>query len=265
MEPSKKRKKHVLKTSRNQPLTEGVPLAKIVSRDLVEAPDLVMVHSAKSIAAESFRRLTSRISNDDRSSTHVIVVTSAAPSEGKSFVAMNLALAFASGSEEKTIIVDADMRRPALGRWLQPAPQLGLSEVLRGKTTIDHVTFGLKDYALSILPAGEPAADAVELLSSKNAARLIHDLRDKYDRVILDTPPVVPFTDADTIGRLADGVLLVARADQTSTAMFKQAVQSITTTRMLGIVLNDTTMSLLNRGRYQERNYYHQYYDRERK
>jgi len=252
------------KTSEDGPLTAGVPLAKIVARELIDAPDLVMLHSAKSIAAESFRRLKSRIANDERSSNQVMLVTSAAPSEGKTFVSMNLAMAFASGDEERTLIVDADMRRPALGRWLAPPPQIGLSEVLRGKTEIDHVTFELKDHPLSVLPAGEPARDSVELLSSKRMSQLMRDLRDRYDRVILDTPPIVPFTDADAIGRLCDGALLVARADQTSKQMFKQALLSITTTRLLGIVLNDTTLNLLNRNRYQERYYYHQYYERDR-
>ncbi len=171
--------------------------------------------TARSVAAEKFRRLKTLLGNDEAGAARVIVVTSATPREGKSVVALNLALAFASDRKTETLLVDADLRRPTVERWLVPPPSLGFADLLAGKVDPEHAVIRLKDLSLEVLPAGRPPDDPVDLLSSDTCRTLIALFRERYHRVIIDTPPVVPFTDADVIGRCADGVLLVVRSGQT--------------------------------------------------
>ena len=98
------------------PVAEGVPLAKLIKRKLVARPELVMVSNKRSIWAERFHRLRTILVNREKENdqTQVIVVTSAAPEDGKSMISMNLALAFAADKDERTLIIDADLRRPTI-------------------------------------------------------------------------------------------------------------------------------------------------------
>jgi capsular exopolysaccharide synthesis family protein len=246
-------------------LTAGVPLAKLIKRKLAAAPELVMTNSSRSAAAERFRRLKTVLLNDPEP-PQIIVVTSPGPSEGKSLVSINLALTIAAADADgETLLIDADMRRPTLDQWLEPAPKLGLSEYLNGQTELDHVVLELETTSLKILPAGSVPPDPVELLSSAAAEKLIQELRRRCRRVVIDTPPIVPFTDADVLGAMSDGILLVARSGQTRRGLLERAVASVTSTRILGAVLNDTTFSLADHDhRYYETAYY-KYYDRARK
>ena len=163
------------------------------------------------------------------------------------------------------LLLDADLRRPTVERWLSPEPQLGLSELLTGQTELDHVLLTLENTPLRVLPAGAPPSDPVDLLSSDYAGVLVGALRQRFSRVIIDTPPIVPFTDADAIGMRADGLLLVARAGSTRRAMLSQAAASVTSTRILGTVLNDVTFNLADRDHYYAAQKYHEYYARDRK
>jgi capsular exopolysaccharide synthesis family protein len=240
-----------------------VPLSPIIPRQLAEVPDIVVRGPARSVAAERFRRLKTLLEHDEEGVPGVIVVTSATPKEGKSLVAMNLALAFALDRDSKTLLVDADLRRPSVDRWIVPAPSLGISEALSGAADLEHVILHLKDTQLEILPAGHPPPDPIGLLASDRFRALMTTLRERYRRVIIDTPPIVPFTDADVAGRCADGVLLVVRRGQTPRPLYQQAVFAVTSTRILGVVLNDVVFNLADRDRHYGR-YYDSYYDKGR-
>jgi receptor protein-tyrosine kinase/non-specific protein-tyrosine kinase len=246
-------------------LTAGVPLPKLIKRRLTSNPELVMLADHRSVTAERFRRLKTMLQHGADGGPQVIVVTSAAPSEGKSVVATNLALAFAGDHQGEVLLIDADLRRPTVERWLSPAPKLGFSELLLGQTEVDHVLLELENSPLRVIPAGTPPRDPVELLSAAMTGRLLETLRTRFQRIVIDTPPIVPFTDADAVGRYADGVLLVARSGSTRRAMLLQALASVTSTQLLGLVLNDVTYSLADRESYYSAKNYYEYYDRERK
>ncbi len=245
-------------------LAGGVPLGQIVPRRLVDGPEIVVKAGSHSVAAEKFRRLKTLLSEEDGGSVHVIVVTSAAPAEGKSLVALNLALAFAADRKGSTLLLDADLRRPAVERWLQPAPNFGFTELLSRQIPLEHSFVQLQDSHLWVLPAGHPASDPVELLASQQCGDAVKTLRERFDRIVIDTPPILPFTDANVIGKWSDGAILVARCGKTPTALYAQALDMITTTRILGTVLNDATYNLADREHYYD-HYYHKYYHRESK
>jgi capsular exopolysaccharide synthesis family protein len=245
-------------------LTAGVPLPKLIKRKMLESPELVLLGQPRSVAAERFRRLKTILLHAEPP-PQVVVVTSAAPNEGKSVVATNLALAFAADERGEVLLLDADLRRPTVERWLHPEPKLGLAELLRRQTEVEHVLLELQNSPLRVIPAGTPPRDPVALLSADGAAELMSQLRRRFERIVIDTPPIVPFTDADVIGRLSDGLLVVARCGSTRRAMLQQAIASVTSTRVLGTVLNDVTYSLADRESHYAEGYYHHYYEAERK
>jgi len=245
-------------------ITAGVPLAKLIKRKIASIPEIVMIHTPRSIAAERFRRLKTVLINE-APDAQVMAITSAGPSEGKSLTAVNLALAFAADRQGDVLLIDADMRRPTVEKWLHPAPQLGFAELLRGETSLDHAVIELENSPLKILPAGDPPGDPVELLSSTSSRTLMAELRERFFRVVIDTPPIVPFTDADAIGGVCDGVLVVARTNVTRRSAVGQAVRSVTSTQVLGTVLNGSVYNLADRSRYSEAKYYASYYEKERK
>jgi capsular exopolysaccharide synthesis family protein len=253
--------------SRGTELTAGVPLARIVPRVLARAPELVVAVQPRSFATERFRRLRAVLSTPPEGAPQVIVVSSAAPGEGKSVVAMNLALAFASEDRSETpLLVDADLRRPSVERWLNPHPKLGLSDLLTGGAPLDHAILRLEKSSLEILPAGGIPADPASLMASDKASELMSQLRTRYSRIILDTPPVVPFADAATIGRHGDGFILVVRCGITPVSAMQRAKELLTgTAPLLGTVLNDLEENLADRGAYRASKYYDSYYSKERK
>jgi capsular exopolysaccharide synthesis family protein len=246
-------------------VTEGVPLVKLIKRKLATDPELVMLSEPRSVAAEKIRRLKTILANAENGGPQVLVITSAGPEEGKSLVSANLALAFAADPHEGVLLVDGDLRRPTVEHWIQPQPTLGLSELLTEQTELEHTLIELENSPLRVLPAGGVPEDPIELLGSERARDLIRELRTRFRRVIIDTPPSVPFADADAIGAFSDGILVVARAGRTRKANYVQSVHSLSSAPVLGTVLNDLIYNLADHESYQgyEQTYY-DYYRRER-
>jgi receptor protein-tyrosine kinase len=257
-------KKAAESDDRDESLVAGVPLSRVIPRKLSEDKDVVMLSQPHSVAAEKFRRLKTLLAHDRKDAPQVIVVTSAAPAEGKSFIALNLALAFAAEVSKETLLIDGDLRRPSIGKNLTPSPAIGLTEVLSGKTSVDHAIYQLKNSSLKVLPAGEPTRESVELLASPSFKSLMTHLRSRFWRVIVDTPPAVPFTDADALAESADGVLIVIRAGQTPKHQFLQGAAQIKSVPILGVVLNDLSPSLADGFKNYHTYYHSRYYGVER-
>jgi capsular exopolysaccharide synthesis family protein len=243
----------------------GVPLAKLIKRELLKAPELVMLTEPRSVAAERYRRLKTSLTLKYPEDLQMVVVTSPLPSEGKTTVSFNLALALAADGSDRTLLVDGDLRRPSVGAKLKPAPQLGITEILKQQAGLEHALLGLENAQFDVLPAGSVADEPSELLSSDQARSLFAELRERYDRIIVDTPPIVPFTDADGIASFSDGALMVVRAGVTPVSSYEQAVTALTSSRVLGTVINDMTRNLADWDRYRDYHYYSEYYRRGRK
>lgn len=241
----------------SNPVTEGVPLASIIPRKLTDDPELVMAHRPKDAVAERYRRLRSKLEinrEETGSAAKVILVTSSVPDEGKTTTALNLALAFAEERQRSTLLVDLDLRRPSVGRYLTPPPSLGLSEMLGEGVGLDHVVIPVKSSRLHVLPAGRPASNPTELLRSAALGAAIEELRRRFDWIVVDTPPCVPFSDATVLQPLVDGTLLVVRAGATAKATVERALESLEAGPLLGVVLNDVVPTPVDR-------YYYRYDD----
>ncbi len=209
---------------------------------------------ALSQEAEAFRllRISLAFSWGDRPC--ILVVTSAAPQEGKTLVASNLAAAFARGGAQ-VLLVDCDIHRPRLHRVFEVPRAPGLMDLLRGESSHLHHETARRAAVLqqslavrptsierlSVLPCGSSAHTAAELLEPGSLRGLLHQLKREYDVIVLDTPPVLVSADAATLASSADGVVLVIRAGQTDRGAAELAQQRVSSAggRVLGAVLND--------------------------
>jgi capsular exopolysaccharide synthesis family protein len=154
----------------------------------------------------------------------VIVVTSPLPGEGKTTLANNLAIAFSSAG--RTCLVDADLRRPSAGSSFRLDPCKGLEHYLRGVATLEEVSVepdGMNN--LVIIPSILPTDIPIQLLNDKTMRDLISRLRGMFDFVVLDTPPILPYADSRALAAIADGVVLVSRAGQTSRGAMKRSME----------------------------------------
>lgn len=223
---------------------------------LTVTPDLVMLADRQSPAAERFVRLKADLAVDMPDKPKVIVVTSPMPGDGKSFVAINLALALAGDGETRTLLIDADLRRPGLHRRLRPEPERGLTEVLEGKTQLGRAVAETEVEGLEVLAAPHRAEDPGRLLATNSFRELVESLRKEYDRIVIDTPPAVAFADAELVAGCSDGVILVARSWVTPRYALEEAIDTIRAAPLLGIVLNAATANLLDRAHDYDRCYY---------
>jgi len=187
----------------------------------------VSFDSDNSVIAEAFRKLRTNlqflaVDNPPR----VIVVTSSLPSEGKSTTAINIALALAE-SEHNVVLVDGDMRRPTLHRYLDLVGPVGFSTVLSGAALLDEALQRTRFSGLTVLTSGAIPPNPSELLGSQSARKLLAELRAKFDYVIVDSTPLLAVTDAAILAAGADGVLIMARFGQTKREQLAHAVGTL--------------------------------------
>jgi capsular exopolysaccharide synthesis family protein len=205
-------------------------------------PHLVALTSPGSFAAEQYQGLRLTIERLRRGRTlQVIAVTSPAAGEGKTLTAINLAGALARGGDDaRVLLIDADLRRPAVARQLAIDDDAkGLTEVVENATaTIDSVTQKLKPYNLSVITAGFRSAAVHHILRSPRLEVVLAEARQRYDFVVLDTPPLLPVFDSALLANAVDGVLMVVAANQTPRKLLGEALNLLDPAKVLGIVFN---------------------------
>jgi succinoglycan biosynthesis transport protein ExoP len=205
--------------------------------------ELVAQHLPKSQMSEAFRALrTALLLSQPDHPPQVILVTSALPREGKTTAAANLAVTLAQLGD-KTVLVDADLRKPGVGRLLNlgTGKYAGLSSYLAGVSALDLVTVPHPAIPnLAAIPTGPLPPNPADLLSSHKLADAIAELRTKYKFVVIDSPPIMAATDAVILSVQADGVLLVVRSGETPKEAFTRTCDLLTSvkSRLLGVVLN---------------------------
>ena len=205
--------------------------------------DLFAQHLPKSQISEAFRALrTSILLSQADHPPQVILVTSALPREGKTTAAANLAVTLAQLGDS-TVLVDADLRKPGVGRLLNlgPGKYAGLSSYLAGVSSLDLVSVPHPAIPnLVAIPTGPLPPNPADLLSSHRLAEAIAELRTKFKFIVMDSPPIMAATDAVILSVHADGVLLVVRSGETPKAAFARTRDLLNNVkcRVLGVVLN---------------------------
>ena len=202
---------------------------------------MVVINDPLSPMAEEYRKLKEsvvKLTKRERFD-NLIAVTSATVAEGKTMTAVNLAACLAGEFDHTVLLIDADLRRPTVHKYLQLGSRKGLSDCLREGLDVGELLVKTEIGKLSVLPAGTPVANPVELFSSEVLRNLFREMKTRYsDRyIIIDTPPVLPFAETRSIARLADGVLLVVKEGQPSMAQVEEALD-VLDTKVLGIVYN---------------------------
>ena len=189
------------------------------------------------------------------SETKVLLATSAAPGDGKTTVACSLAISLAQ-TGERVALVDCDLRRPRLHRIFDKPNHGGVTSVLAGTMTLSEVTHQTIVPNLTFISSGIPPVNPAELLHSEAFSKLLRDLRNGYDRVVLDSPPLLPVADAAILATQADAAIVVARAFETKKQTARRATRVLmdVNANVIGTVLNAVDFS---RGEYR----YYQYYD----
>ncbi len=188
---------------------------------------------------EEFRKLRSNLYHlRNREEVRTILVTSAMPAEGKTFVTANLAQAFARQHERTALIIDTDLRLPTLHQTLGTATSPGISEYLRGEVDETAIVQRGQSDNLFFIPAGAPVTNPLELLGNGRLQPLLQKLAPLFDWVLLDSAPILPVSDAGLIAECCDGVLLVVRAKSTPFDLVQKAKKELGEDRLLGVVLN---------------------------
>lgn len=202
---------------------------------------LVAAIAPQSLAAEQYRLLRTRITQSENGRAfRAIVVTSPAKGDGKSLTAANLALTMAQEFQQRVLLIDADLRRPSIHDLFGIPEAPGLTGVLMGGATVDDALVPIPDHRLTVMPCGSIPSHPAELLASSGMRRLLDSLRTRFDRVILDMPPVEPLADVSITAGMVDGVLLVVRAGMTPRPAIERALSGLDPQKVLGLVFNDT-------------------------
>ena len=205
---------------------------------------LDMIANESVYAAESFRVLRSQIlfPEDGRPAPRTVMVTSSAPAEGKSMVAVNLALALARGVDQYALLVDCDLRRPTLAKilGLGSVGKRGLANYLNHEAEIQDLILRTSVSKLSLLPSGPPPVNPAELLSSGRMKELIAELHDRYsDRfVIFDSPPFQAAAEANVLAKAVDGVVIVVGYGKSDRRKVKAMVETLGPDKVYGVVFN---------------------------
>lgn len=209
----------------------------------IRNPLIVAAGEGDPMAREEYKKLRSLVVRLTREESfgNTLLVTSTFGEEGKSMTALNLAITLAQEYDHTVLLVDADLRRPALHRYLGVEPQVGLIQCLQGTATLPQALIKTGLGKLVLLPAGGTVPNPAELLGSKRMLELIDELKHRYpDRyIIFDTPPTLPFADAQVLASGVDGVLFVVREGIAKVSDIKESLSGLQKARLLGVVYND--------------------------
>ncbi len=212
----------------------------------VEESNLITHHAPQSVEAELFKVLrTNLLFPSHGTPARAILVTSAIPGDGKSFVSSNLAISIAKGVEEHVLLIDSDIRRPAIHRYFGFGDVMGLSDYLATGGDIAKILLKTPISKLSVLPAGKPPANPTELLSSQKMKALVEEVRDRYDDryIIIDSPPPSMAAETVAISKYVQGVIIVVKAGKTPRKAVAEVIEQIGKEKILGIVLNNSDQS----------------------
>lgn len=213
-----------------------VPVA--VAFDTPLTARLVIAPDSDPAAVEQYRHLAVTLHQaQSERQLKVIMVTGAMPADGKTLTATNLALTLSGSFRRKVLLIDADLRRPALQDVFGAPAMSGLHEALSAKSDRKLSVLQPTPF-LSVLLAGRPDPNPVTGLSSPRMGRIIQDAAAHFDWVIIDTPPAAMLPDVSLLSMSVDGTLLVIRAGATPFGAIEQAIEALGRDRILGVVLN---------------------------
>jgi capsular exopolysaccharide synthesis family protein len=211
----------------------------VENAEILPEARLVFHTDPHSPGADRYRLLRMRLRELGSSGKlKTLLITSPLPHEGKSTVCLNLATALAEGGKKNVLLIEADLHQPVLNSRLRLTDWAGLAECLEGTVDPRSVIRRIHPLNWCLLPAGGSRVNASELLQTAALAGVMSKLSPQFDWIIVDSPPVLPLSDATSLTRYADATLLVARADQTVREAIEETIAIIGRQRVAGVILN---------------------------
>jgi len=226
--------KQVLPAAEPRSGSLGIPTTVLMDR---AAP--LIPHAVDKAVVEYYRRLRAKIMQEqERKPFCSLVVTSPAPQDGKSVTALNLALSFGMLPSYRVLLVDGDLRKGSLGKWLGIEDHPGLNNLIEGSAELEDVVLKCDDIPVYFMVRGSATTSPAELLHSSRLAPQLRKMTEHFSLVLVDSPPVNLVADAQLLAAGCDAVLLVARAFATTRKALQKAVQELSPFRVIGTVLN---------------------------
>ncbi len=203
-----------------------------------DAEKLVIAPHTDRSTVEQYRKLAAKLHHAQRErNLKVVMVASAVSGDGKTLTATNLALTFSESYRRRVLLIDADLRRPSIHEVFQVVNRTGLTDIFAAEAE-PKLPLIQASARLSLLLAGRPDPDPMSGLTSGRMRRLIGEAAATFDWVIIDTPPLVLLPDANLLGAMVDGAILVIRAGKTPYKLIIRAIEALGRERILGVVLN---------------------------
>lgn len=205
---------------------------------------LIVDINSQSAISEQFRSIRTSIELSlGENQNQVLVVTSSDQNSGKSLVSSNLALTFAQKGK-KTLLIDADMRNSSINKYFYVPSKFGLSSIIKQTDRVEELICTTKYDNLFVLPAGITPPNPADLLGSSYMEELILKLREEFDHIIIDTPPVLAVADAIVLSVYSDGIILVVRSGVTKKQNAKKTLRLLrqSSTPIVGSILNDVKL-----------------------
>ena len=209
---------------------------------------------------EIFKVLRTRILHPQKTeqSIKTVMITSAVPKEGKSFITANLGISLAQGMDQHSLLVDCDLRRPSLAGLLGVSSPSGLVDYLRDDAPLPTLIMKTVINKLSVIPSGRVPLNPSELLSSDKMKTLADELSQRYDDriIIFDTPPIMVAAESSVLAGLVDSVILVVREGVSKKNEIKKTIDTIGKNKILGMVYNAQKNNIFDKSYSKKYNYY---------
>jgi capsular exopolysaccharide synthesis family protein len=229
----------------------NVPADRILRPTPTPEQRLVVLADPNSTGAEMFRVLATRLAHmQNKRRLQKLLITSSVCDEGKSVIAVNLALTLARRHNVRTLLIEADLRRPSASQLLTSSSLRGITEWDAGKLALEDSLYQINDLPLWFLSAGHGMEEPLPLLESDRFAKMVDAISSSFDWVVLDATPMLPMADATSLSRLCDGVLVVVREGHTRRKVLNKALESIEKPKLLGVVFNQASMLNIDYNRY---------------
>jgi receptor protein-tyrosine kinase len=215
-----------------------VDVRRVVDGRVPPVERLVVHHDAEPVAVEQYRRLAGVLHQAQvDAGIRVVMVASAQAAEGKTLTAANLALTLSESYRRRVLLIDADLRRPALSRLFQLPNRTGLSENLRSSGDRPLNITNLSE-SLALIPGGSADSDPMAGLTSGRMQQILAQASASFDWVILDTPPVALLSDTHLLVAMVDAAVLVINAGETPYALVQRTIETLGRDKIVGVVLN---------------------------
>jgi len=189
-------------------------------------------------AAEQYRIIRTKLLHSEKK-PRLILVSSACTGDGKTVTSLNIAAALTLKAGASVLLIDADLRKPAVAEFLGIPQAPGLADVLTGRACLEEAIIRAEQFAnFFILPSGQAAHDASELLDSDRWQSVLQEIRSRFKYVVVDAPPAAAVADYDLLQKTCDGAVIVVRPDHTDRTACVKVLQSIPKEKFLGVVVN---------------------------